>query len=413
MAQYLRYFLCFILGAIFTLSVSLSSSEHVYNNSQDYDYPLLKDVIETIETYYVKPIPREELVEAAIAGIFTHLDPYSGFLNHRDYQDLNDVNKGAYFGFGFEVATDDNKIVIITPFANSPAQKVGIRPGDTITHFNGQAVEPNNLDRVLKDIKQHSQNRHPIALTLIHSQDTEAFQVTLSPSTINIEAISAKVLDSNIGYIHLSSFQEDTTQAIVKQAIAWRELALKGIIIDVRNNPGGLLDQAINIADLFLNKGLIVSTQGRFFDANEDYYASEKELFKGLPMAVLINKGSASASEVLAAALQENNRATLIGEKSFGKGTIQSLIPMLNQGNAMKLTIAKYLTPKGNDIHAKGIEPDIKIENTLVSETKTMPIIEGVIFAVDVPAKDGELDSALAWFSTKQRSTTTIHDKID
>lgn len=404
MAQYLRYFICFILGAVLALSVSLSSSEHVQNHSQDYDYPLLMDVIETIETYYVKPLPRQELIKAAIAGIFTHLDPYSGFLDRNEYRDLNDVNKGAYFGFGFEVATDKDKIVIIAPFANSPAQRMDLRPGDTIIKFNGQDVTPSNLNKVLKDIKHHSQNRHPITLTLIHKQTSTPIDVTLTPSVIHIEAINARVLASNIGYIHLASFQEDTTQSIINQALAWQDLQLKGIILDLRNNPGGLLNQAISIADLFLEQGLIVSTQGRFFDANEEYYASSKALFKELPMVVLINQGSASASEVLAAALQENKRATLMGEKTFGKGTVQSLIPMLNQGNAMKLTIAKYRTPNGNDIHSKGIEPDIKIENPLVSELNNMPIIDGSLVTSDTLALDRELDSAIAWITVKNTS---------
>ncbi|MBB1268492.1 S41 family peptidase [Shewanella sp. SR44-3] len=398
MGQYFRYLLCFILGAIFALSISLSSSEHAHNHIKDYDYPLLMDVIETIETYYVKPLPRQELIEAAIAGIFTHLDPYSDFLNHSDYQSLSDVNKGSYFGFGFEVATDDNKIVIISPFSGSPAAKVGIQAGDIIVKLNGYDIDANNLNQVLKDIKRHSQAKEAIGLTLQRIDHAALIDVSLQPSLVQIEAINARLIDNEIGYIHLASFQEDTTTAIRQQAIAWQNHKLTGVILDLRNNPGGLLDQAIGIADLFLDKGLIVSTKGRFFDANEAYYASSEAIFSNVPMVVLINKGSASASEVLAAALQENNRATLMGEKSFGKGTIQSLIPMLNQGNAMKLTIAKYSTPKGNDIHSKGIEPDIKIEIAAVTAANNMPIIDKI--AKQSQQSDNELDTAIAWITT-------------
>jgi carboxyl-terminal processing protease len=399
MGQYFRYLLCFTLGALFALSVSLSSSEHAHNNTKDYDYPLLMDVIETIETYYVKPLPRQELVEAAIAGIFTHLDPYSGFLSRSDYQSLTDVNKGSYFGFGFEVATDDNKIVIISPFAGSPAANVGILAGDTIIKINGADIDANNLNQVLKDIKRHSQTKQSIKLTLLRTNQPQPIDVSLMPSLVQIEAINARLINQNIGYIHLTSFQEDTTTAIRQQAVAWQDQKLAGIILDVRNNPGGLLEQAINIADLFLEKGLIVSTRGRFFDANEEYYASSESIFSRVPMVVLINKGSASASEVLAAALQENNRATLMGEKSFGKGTIQSVIPMLNQGNAMKLTIAKYSTPKGNDIHTKGIEPDIKIEIAAVTASDSMPIIDKIATQSEVTL-DNELNTAVAWITT-------------
>ena len=224
---------------------------------------------------------------------------------------------------------------------------------------------------------------------------------SLMPSVITIQSVSAKILDEEIGYIRLSSFQDNSTEEMIKQLTQWKQMKLSGIILDLRNNPGGLLDQAIKIADIFLAKGRIVSTEGRFFDANSEYYASPKTMLSNVPMTILINKGSASASEVLAAALQENNRAKVIGETSFGKGTVQSLIPTLKDGNAIKLTIAKYTTPNGRDINSRGIEPDIKLDLDTVTNDKNMLIIDGAAIQ-DESTKDKILNSAITWIKTKQ-----------
>ncbi|WP_144211796.1 S41 family peptidase [Shewanella donghaensis] len=398
MMQFTRYVMCFILGITVAFSLNLSSSEQHYKTQSEYTYSLLLDVIDTVHTYYFNDVDRQDLIEYAIEGIFTRLDPYSGFLNATDYQSINDSNNGQYFGYGFEVATDDDQITIITPYANSPAARANILPGDKVLQLNNTLIDQSNLTEILTEIKQHSINKLPIELT-IEREAEEIVHFTLNPELIHIESITAKIMNSNIGYIRLNSFQDDATTAIINQAKLWEQQDLGGIIIDVRNNPGGLLGQAISIADLFLQQGLIVSTEGRFFDANENYYASHPTIFEGIPMVVLINKGSASASEVLAAALQENNRATLVGETSFGKGTVQSLIPMLEMGNAIKLTIAKYSTPDGNDIHSKGIEPDIKISNDAILNSDYLDIIEQTTAQYDEP-QDGQISSAIAWITT-------------
>ncbi|MCL1142679.1 S41 family peptidase [Shewanella gaetbuli] len=398
MINFLRYLGCFILGATVALSVSISSTENSFNAShyRNADYPLLADVIDTIETYYVDEIDRDQLVQAAIDGIFKKLDPYSGFLTHEDFQAINNSNRGEYFGFGFEIATDDGQITIITPFKNSPAEKAGIVASDKIVKFNNIKVDETNLQTILTDIRKHSLNNLPIELTLQHAGDTKQFELTLSPDVIHIESINSKIIQQSIGYIKLTNFQDNATEAILRQAHKWQQAPLTGLILDLRNNPGGLLEQAINIADLFLSQGKIVSTTGRFFDANEDYYASSSAIFNELPLVILINKGSASASEVLAAALKENNRATIIGETSFGKGTVQSLIPILNDGNAIKLTIAEYRTPKGNNIHTKGIVPDIEISISPITDDTNMSIIDSH------KLKDNHIDSAIAWIEGRE-----------
>ncbi|GGI90321.1 S41 family peptidase [Shewanella gelidii] len=397
MAKLLRYISCVGMGLILGLSVTLYSKESTKSFDDHYTYPLLVDIIDTVETYYVQQVTKEELVQAAIQGIFDHLDPYSNYLSHQDLANLQDSNRGEYFGFGFEIATDDNKIKIVTPFAGSPAHQAGIQPGDQIVRFNEDDVTESNLAKILADIKNHSINNLPIALNI--KRGNSDFDVSLMPSVISVKSVTAEVLKNNIGYIRLGSFQEDSTQDMMKQLSQWQLLPMEGIILDLRNNPGGLLDQAVQIADIFLDRGRIVSTEGRVFDSNSDYFASPQSMFSHVPMVVLINKGSASASEVLAAALKDNGRAVLLGEKSFGKGTVQSLIPTLVDGNAIKLTIAKYNTPKGIDIHSKGIEPDIKIAQEAVTELNNMSIIGNTSPHDDI-AKDKIINSAIAWMET-------------
>ena len=401
MSQFIRYFSCVTLGLVLGFSLTLVGQEHTQQYKSRVSYPLLLDVIDTIETYYVDKMSEEELIQAAITGIFNELDPYSSFLDKQTFASIQETNNGEYFGFGVEIATDNDQITIITPFADSPAEEAGIKPGDRVIKLNNQLVTADKLESLLKEIKQHSHNKESIELEMVRANSEDLYTVILSPSIIAINSVQGEILDNKIGYIRLSSFQENTTSKLVKQLSAWQSEQLNGIILDLRNNPGGLLDQAITIADLFLDKGRIVSTEGRFFDANSDYYASPQIMAANIPMTVLINKGSASASEVLAAALQDNGRAKLIGQTSFGKGSIQSLIPTLLDGNAIKLTIAKYTTPNGRDIHSKGIEPDIKIALEAVSDSESMPIIDPNSPRGSV-AQDKLVSSAITWIKEEK-----------
>ncbi len=273
--------------------------------------------------------------------------------------------------------------------------------GDIVTAVNGESIAKQSLEEVLSQIKHFSSSNRELSLQLHHAHSDVSFEVSLKPATISVHSVLGKMLTNDIGYIRLASFQEDSTRDIVHLLSEWQQQPLNGLILDLRNNPGGLLDQAIRIADLFLDKGRIVATEGRFFDANSDYYASPQTMLAGVPILVLINRGSASASEVLAAALQENNRAKVIGETSFGKGTVQSLIPTLVDGNAIKLTIARYTTPKGLDINAKGVEPDIKIAPNTVSDNKTVPIIDLISPHTDT-ASDRAINSAVAWIQSNK-----------
>ncbi|MPY25613.1 S41 family peptidase [Shewanella sp. YLB-07] len=404
MSKYIRYLCSILIGVGLGISVTLSGQENAEQYHHNLNYPLLLDVIDTVETYYVTELSQDELIAAAIEGIFSKLDPYSNFLDKQEFSNIRNANKGEYFGFGIEIATEDDKITIITPFPDSPAERAGIRAGDRIVRLNNNKVDYSKLDDLLKEIKNHSQNNQSIVLALTHPNMDTVYEVTLVPSLISVHSVTAELLDGNIGFIKLASFQDNSTEEMVKQLALWQPLKLQGLILDLRNNPGGLLDQAIKIADIFLEKGRIVSTEGRFFDANSDYYASPQTMLHDVPIMVLINKGSASASEVLAAALQDNKRAKLIGETSFGKGTVQSLIPTLMEGNAIKLTIAKYTTPNGRDINSKGIEPDIKLQLDTVTNEQTVPIIDETNVHDKIENNNVEtdliLDSAITWIKT-------------
>lgn len=404
MSKYIRYLGSILIGVGLGISVTLSGQENAEQYHHNLNYPLLLDVIDTVETYYVTELSQDELIAAAIEGIFAKLDPYSNFLDKQEFSNIRNANKGEYFGFGIEIATENDQITIITPFAGSPAERAGIRAGDRIVKLNNNKVDYSKLDDLLTEIKNHSQNNQSIVLALTHPNMDTVYEVTLVPSLISVLSVTAELLDGNIGFIKLANFQDNSTEEMVKQLALWQPLKLQGLILDLRNNPGGLLDQAIKIADIFLDKGRIVSTEGRFFDANSDYYASPQTMLNDVPMLVLINKGSASASEVLAAALQDNKRAKLIGETSFGKGTVQSLIPTLMEGNAIKLTIAKYTTPNGRDINSKGIEPDIKLQLETVTNEQTMHIIDETNVHDKIEDNNVEtdliLDSAITWIKT-------------
>lgn len=389
-----RYISCVAIGLTLGLSITLLEKSHSQEYSFRTHYPLLLEVMDSIQTYYVDPISEDELMQAAIAGVFDKLDSYSGLLDKQDFQNIKDSNNGEYFGFGIEIAIEDDKITIITPFAHSPAAQAGIQPGDQIIRLNKQTVTSDKLNALLSEMKQHSKDKKAIDIMLTRATTQKTYSVTLKPSVIKITSVKAQLLDNQIGYIRLYNFQENSTKEITQHLFKWQALPLQGIILDLRNNPGGLLDQAVSIADIFLDKGRIVSTQGRYFDANSDYYASSKSMHDNIPLLVIINKGSASASEVLAAALQDNQRAKLIGQTSYGKGTVQSLIPTLIEGHAIKLTIANYTTPKGKNINKTGIEPDIKI----VLEKNEMNQAISLLTHVDIQ-KDKLLNTAVAWFN--------------
>nr|WP_244859434.1 S41 family peptidase [Shewanella dokdonensis] len=394
----MRYVLILTTGIVIGISLSVASysPQNPRRTAAAGDLILLHEVIETIETYYVDQLSHEQLVNAAIDGIFKSLDSHSTFLNVEQANDMKDSNRGEYYGFGFEVTPDKQQLTIQTAFPDSPAATAGIQKGDRVLTCNNQMINEHNQQQVLEQIKQASQQKQAIALQL--ERGHTKFNVVIKPASIRLHSVQAKRLADNIGYLRISHFQQDTAQDVQHWLNLWQN-QIGGLVVDLRDNPGGLLEQAVAIADMFLDQGVIVATKGRYINANEVFYASTGTLISNVPIVIIINKGSASAAEILTAALRDHQRATIIGETSFGKGTVQSLIPNLyDRGSMIKLTTARYTTPLGKMLDTQGIEPDIKVTQENGDGSLTM--------AADIAktgyqiTQDYQFNAAISWIET-------------
>ncbi|HLN25241.1 MAG TPA: S41 family peptidase [Patescibacteria group bacterium] len=320
---------------------------------------LFGDVFERVRSEYVEPVSDEELIEAALNGMLTSLDPHSGYLNAKSFRDMQVQTKGEFGGLGIEVTMENGWVKVISPIDDTPAAKAGLQPNDFITHLDGEAVQGLSLNDAVD--RMRGLVNTDIRLT-IRREGQAPFDVTLSRAVIKIQTVKSK-LEDNVGYIRISQFVESTDTNLRKAIESLKKESngnLQGYVLDLRNNPGGLLDQAVAVSGDFLDKGEIVSTRSRHPEDTQRFNAHGKDLTDGLPMVVLINDGSASASEIVAGALQDHRRAILLGTKSFGKGSVQTIIPLPGHG-AMRLTTARYYTPSGRSIQAVGIEPDIKV----------------------------------------------------
>jgi carboxyl-terminal processing protease len=350
---------------VFVISVSLSSSvraEEKSNNSAE-TYRLLNlfgDVFERVRADYVEELTDEELIEAAIGGMLSSLDPHSSFMNAKNYKAMQVQTRGRFGGLGIEVTMEDGLVKVVSPIDDTPAHRAGIEAGDLITHLDGERVLGLTLSQAVE--KMRGKVGTDIKLT-VRREGVDDFDVTITRAIVKIRSVRSR-MEGDVGYLRITSFSAQATDGVKKAITKFREEAgdqLQGVIIDLRNNPGGLLDQAVGVSDVFLDKGEIVSTRSRQPEDTSRYNARKGDLTKGLPIVVLINGGSASASEIVAGALQDHSRAILLGTKSFGKGSVQTIIPLSKQG-AMRLTTARYYTPSGRSIQAVGIEPDIVVE---------------------------------------------------
>ncbi|MGF1609577.1 MAG: S41 family peptidase [Kiloniellales bacterium] len=321
---------------------------------------LFGDVFERVRADYVEQVTDQQLIEAAIRGMLADLDPHSSYLNADSFQDMQVQTKGQFGGLGIEVTMEDGLVKVVSPIDDTPAYRAGVQAGDFITHLDGEAV----MGLTLADAVERMRGPVNSDLTVtIRRGDQDPFDLTITRDVIRIQSVRSRV-EGNIGYLRITTFNEQTSPG-VKQAIESlkQELGnnLRGYVLDLRNNPGGLLDEAIAVSDAFLNQGEIVSTRGRIAEDTQRFNAHEGDLAEGAPIVVLINGGSASASEIVAGALQDHHRAIIMGTKSFGKGSVQTIIPLTGHG-AMRLTTARYYTPSGRSIQAKGIAPDILVE---------------------------------------------------
>lgn len=328
---------------------------------------LFGDVFERVRSEYVTETKDKDLVEAAINGMLTSLDPHSSFLNEESFKEMQVQTKGEFGGLGIEVTMENGLVKVVSPIDDTPAAKAGVQPNDYITHIDGEPV----LGLTLSDAVEKMRGKigAPIKLTIRREGTPEALELSMKRDVIKIQSVRSSIQD-NIGVIRVTSFSENTGSGAKKAIDEFNKKLgnkLQGVVLDLRNNPGGLLDQAIELSDLFLDKGEIVSTRGRKAEDAQRYNAKSGDALNGLPMVVLINSGSASASEIVSGALKDHHRAVIMGTKSFGKGSVQTVIPL--SGNvAMRLTTAHYYTPSGVSIQQKGIEPDIIVQAAKVEE---------------------------------------------
>lgn len=322
---------------------------------------LFGDVFERVRSQYVEEVSDKTLIENAINGMLTSLDPHSAYLTEDGFKDMQVQTKGEFGGLGIEVTMENGLVKVVSPIDETPAAKAGIMAGDYITYIDGEAV----LGMSLNDAVDKMRGKVGTSITLVLAREgaDAPIEVKLNRAVIQIKSVRSNV-EGNAGYIRITSFSQNTEEGI-KKAIAdiKKQLGpnLMGYVLDLRNNPGGLLDQAIAVSDAFLDKGEIVSTRGRHEEDTKRDNATSGDLAEGLPIVILINGGSASASEIVAGALQDHKRAIIMGTKSFGKGSVQTVIPLPGNG-AMRLTTARYYTPSGRSIQAKGIDPDIVVE---------------------------------------------------
>jgi carboxyl-terminal processing protease len=329
---------------------------------------LFGDVFERVRADYVDQASDEQLIEAAVNGMLSSLDPHSGYMNSKRFDDMKVQTQGSFGGLGIEVTMEGGLVKVVSPIDDTPAFKAGIEPGDLITHLDGEQVQGMTLPDAVE--KMRGPAGSTVKLT-IRRADREPFDVTLTRSVIKIKSVKSR-MEGKVGYVRVSSFSEQTDVGLRDEIEKLKKEAngpLQGIVLDLRNNPGGLLTQAVAVADDFLDKGEIVSTRSRKPEEAQRFNAKAGDLVEGLPIVVLINGGSASASEIVAGALQDHNRAIVLGTKSFGKGSVQTIIPLSGHG-AMRLTTARYYTPSGRSIQAVGIEPDIVVEQARIESMK-------------------------------------------
>ena len=321
---------------------------------------LFGEVLDKINKEYVEEVDQSDTMDAAINGVLQSLDPYSSYMSPKNLEEMQTETKGEFGGLGIEVGMEAGVVKVISPLDNSPAEREGVKAGDYIVKINDTQVQGKTLNEAVELMRGPVGSTLEITVRRFGLRKSLVFNITRE--IIQVASVKSEVLDEKIGYIRLTSFNENSDDQIKKKIKEFKkDKKIEGYILDLRNNPGGLLGQAIKISDFFLDDGEIVSTKGRKKNENQKWFAREGDIINGKALIVLINKGSASASEIVAGALKDHKRAVLVGEKSYGKGSVQSIIPLKNRG-AIRLTISKYYLPSGKSISEVGVTPDITVE---------------------------------------------------
>ncbi|MDH5632649.1 MAG: S41 family peptidase [Gammaproteobacteria bacterium] len=373
-----RYALILITGIAIGIGASLDHTALAKRSEKKIEPLPLEDlrtfteVFNRIKSDYVEDVEDKQLLKNAVQGMLTNLDPHSSFLDQESYKEMRIGTEGEFGGLGIEVTMDDGFVKVVSPIEDTPAERAGLKAGDLIIRLNDTAVKGMSLSDAVKHMRGKVGTR--ITLTVAREGEGKPLEFTLVRAVIKIQSVKSRMLEPGYGYTRVTAFQANSAKALVSAISNLKKEAkgdLKGLILDLRNNPGGVLPAAVSISDAFLKSGLIVYTEGRASDSKLRYSATPNDILNGAPMVVLVNGGSASASEIVAGALQDHNRAIILGTKTFGKGSVQTILPM-SRGTALKLTTARYFTPKGRSIQATGIVPDIISEQATLTRTENI-----------------------------------------
>jgi carboxyl-terminal processing protease len=367
--NFLILFVGFVLGAMVSICGSvLAEKESAVSSKAEVMQTLPFDELRTfteifgrIKQDYVEPVSDKKLLEDAIRGMLSGLDPHSAYLVDEEYKELQEGTTGQFGGLGIEVGMENGFVKVVSPIDDTPAQKAGIKSGDLIVRLDDKPVKGMTLAEAVKLMRGEPGSE--IVLTVVREGAEAPLKFELTRDIIKVRSVKSRLLEKNYGYLRISSFQSGTGEGLVDAIDELKkenEAPLKGIVLDLRNNPGGVLNAAVDVSDAFIQSGLIVYTEGRIKNSEMRFNATPDDVINGAPIVVLINGGSASASEIVAGALQDHKRAIIMGEKSFGKGSVQTILPTSN-GGAVKLTTARYFTPSGRSIQAEGIEPDVTL----------------------------------------------------
>ena len=349
-----------------TTSISVDG-DNITLDSRTFEFlNLFGDVFERIRSDYVEETDDGELIESAINGMLTSLDPHSSYLSEKSFKEMQIQTKGEFGGLGIEVTMENGLVKVVSPIDDTPAYRAGVQAGDYISHIDDEAVMGLSLSEAVD--KMRGKVGTDITITVLREGENEPLEITLTRDVIQIQSVKARMIEDDIGYVRITSFSEQTFSKMkdeIERFMEKHKSSLAGLVLDLRNNPGGLLDQAVAVSDAFLDRGEIVSTRGRDPKDIRRYSATPGDVTNGLPVVVLINGGSASASEIVSGALQDHKRAVVLGTQSFGKGSVQTVIPLPQHG-AMRLTTSRYYTPSGTSIQAEGITPDIIVEQAKI-----------------------------------------------
>ena len=325
------------------------------------DARLLAEVLERVRKDYVESISDQELIDAAIRGLVADLDPHSAYLDPEEFNEIRISTSGEYSGVGIEVALEKGAVRVVNPIEEGPAARAGVRAGDTIVAVDDVPVDLDNLNDSID--RMRGVPGSTVKITIARAETTKPLEFTLARASVQVHSVKKALFEHDVGYVRISHFSETTTPDMEHAIAALKKQSggkLRGLVLDLRNNPGGVLEAAVGVSDAFLDQGVIVTANGRAPDAKFEMEAKSGDVMQGAPIVVLVNSGSASASEIVAGALQDNHRATLLGQQTYGKGSVQTVVP-LSDGHAIKLTTSRYFTPSGASIHEKGIKPDIVI----------------------------------------------------